>query len=351
MLAPVAILLALGLSMLYSLSSVGANQTPWVARQIAWIALGALAFAFFSSLDYRFLTTSKQMLAFAYVGMVAVLIAVLLFGKTISGNKAWFSIGVFTLQPVEFAKIVLILVLARYFSQKNLEIWQFRHIVISAALLAGLAALVLLQPDMGSTLLLVAIWFFMLLVSGVRIRHVVILLFAFILLFALGWFWFFSPNQKARIVALINPNLDPLGAAYSQRQALIAIGSGGIFGKGLGKGIQTQLGFLPAPRTDFIFAAIGEEFGFVGILAVIIAYAALLWRVLGYAMNAPNNFVRLFAAGFSIAVFAQAGIDIGVNTGLLPVIGVGLPFVSYGGSNLLALFTGLGIIQSMRAHS
>lgn len=352
MIAAVAILISIGLAMLYAFSgSIEGQHIPWASRQLLWVAIGIGAFLFFSSIDYRFLTTSKQILAFTYLGMLAVLGAVLVFGKTISGHKAWFALGSFTLQPVEFAKIVLVLVLARYFSQKNLEIWQFRHIVISACLLGGIAGLVMMQPDTGSTLVLAGIWFFMLILSGVRVRQVVILGLIFLLLFGLGWFRLFTRDQKDRIIALVNPNQDPLGAAYSQRQAQIAIGSGGIWGKGLGKGTQTQLGFLPASRTDFIFSSIGEELGFVGIFLVCASYVVLLWRLLSYAMNAPNNFVRLFSAGLGIAIFLQSAFTISMNIGILPVIGVGLPFVSYSGSNLLALFSGLGIIQSMRTHS
>ena len=352
MIAAVAILISIGLAMLYAFSGSAQDQhISWISRQLLWVAIGIGVFLFFSSIDYRFLTTSKQILAFAYLGILAVLGAVLVFGKTISGHRAWFALGTFTLQPVEFAKIVLVLVLARYFSQKNLEIWQFRHIIISACLLGGIAGLVLLQPDTGSTLILVGIWFFMLLLSGVRMRQVLILGLVFMLLFGLGWFKLFNRDQKSRIMALVNPNQDPLGAAYSQRQAQIAIGSGGLWGKGLGKGTQTQLGFLPASRTDFIFASVGEELGFVGIFLICASYVVLLWRLLAYAMNAPNNFVRLFSAGLASAIFLQAAFTISMNIGILPVIGVGLPFVSYSGSNLLALFSGLGIIQSMRTHS
>lgn len=352
MIGAVAILVSIGLAMLYAFSgSVQGQHISWVSRQLLWVVIGAGAFLFFSSIDYRFLTTSKQILAFAYLGTLAVLVAVLFFGKTISGNRAWFAFGTFTFQPVEFAKIVLVLALARYFSQKNLEIWQFRHIVISACLLGGIAGLVLLQPDTGSALILVGIWFFMLLLSGVRMRQVVILSLVFLLLFGLGWFKLFTQNQKDRMIALVNPNQDPLGAAYSQRQAVIAIGSGGFWGKGLGKGTQTQLGFLPASRTDFIFSSAGEELGFVGIFLICASYVVLLWRLFTYAVHAPNNFVRLFSAGLGVAIFLQSAFTIGMNIGILPVIGVGLPFVSYSGSNLLALFSGLGIIQSMRLHS
>lgn len=352
MIAAVAILISIGLAMLYAFSgNIEGQHIPWAARQLLWVAIGIGAFLFFASIDYRFFAASKQILAFAYLATLLVLVGVLIWGKSISGNKAWFVFGSFTLQPVEFAKIVLVLVLARYFSQKNLEIWQFRHVVISACLLGGIVGLVMLQPDTGSSLLLIGIWFFMLLLSGVRMRQVLVLVAVFLFLFSLGWFKLFTQNQKDRMIALVNPNQDPLGAAYSQRQAVIAIGSGGLFGKGLGNGTQTRLGFLPASRTDFIFSSIGEELGFVGIFLICASYVVLLWRLLGYAMNAPNNFVRLFSAGLGAAIFMQAAFTISMNIGILPVIGVGLPFVSYSGSNLLALFSGLGIIQSMRTHS
>ncbi len=240
-------------------------------------------------IDYRAFRASPALVWFLYAGVWAILALVLVFGKTISGNKAWFVIGPFTLQPVEFAKIVLVLVLAWYFSEKNLEIWRMKHIVISALIMIGVTGLVLLQPDMGSALLLAAVWFCMLLASGVRMKHVLALGFIFCILVAAGWFWFFTENQKSRISALVFPNRDPLGAAYSQRQALIALGSGGFFGKGLGKGTQTQLGFLPASRTDFIFSAIGEELGFVGVAIVCICLGVLFWRLGWFARNRPTR--------------------------------------------------------------
>jgi len=350
LLVPIAALLLVGVAMLYSLAGSNTQNLSWMYRQLVWVVIGAGVMLFTALIDYRAFRASAALVWFLYIGIWLLLALVLVFGKTISGNKAWFAIGPFTLQPVEFAKIALVLILARYFSEKNLEIWRMKHIVISCLITMGITGLVLLQPDTGSALLLATVWFCMLLASGVRVKHVLALGFIFCILVVAGWFWFFTENQKSRISALVFPTKDPLGAAYSQRQALIALGSGGLFGKGLGKGTQTQLGFLPAPRTDFIFSAIGEELGFVGIAIISICFGVLFWRLGWFALAAENNFVRLYAVGLMGVLFAQAAVHIAMNLGLIPVIGVGLPFVSYGGSSILALFWGFGMMQSMRLH-
>lgn len=343
----VSFLFLLSLTILYSLSITNSQNKIWLYRQALWIFLGAILFFVFSMIDYR-IFMSRSVIWFLYLFSVVLLVGVLFWGTTISGNRAWFSINGFTLQPVEFVKIVLVLFLARYFSEKNIEIWRFRHIVISFGFLVGVAGLVLLQPDVGSVVVLIGIWFFMLILSGARTGQVLLLILFFIILFGVGWQWFFSENQKARVLSFLTPHKDPFGVAYSQNQALVAIGSGGLWGKGLGKGSQVQFGFLPASRTDFIFAAIAEELGFVGVFFVIIAFAVLCWRLVSVALWGSNNFIRLFSLGFLTTIFIHLVINLGMNLGFLPVIGIGLPFVSYGGSSILALAISLGIINSIK---
>jgi rod shape determining protein RodA len=288
------------------------------------------------------------MLRIVYILAALLLGAVLVLGKVVSGNRAWLSLGSFTLQPVEFAKLALVLVLAHYFAAKNIEIWRPRHVFVSGALLAGFVGLVVLQPDLGSALVLIGIWFFMIVLSGARIRQVIGLIGLFLILVGIGWQWFFTANQKARLEAFFFPARDPMGSAYSQRQAIIAIGSGGLWGKGFGQGTQAQLGFLPAPRTDFIFAALAEELGFIGVMFVFGAYSVIFARLTMLALAGTNNFVRLFAMGYLGILAVQIVINVGMNLGFLPVIGIPLPFVSYGGSNLLMLAIGLGMTNSMR---
>lgn len=351
LLGAVAILLFLSLAMLYSLGLTKTKNLSWFYRQLAWIVLGLLGCLVFSLIDFRSLSTSSFTLWLWYFFTLLLLVAVLFFGKMISGNRAWFALGPFTFQPVELAKLVLILSLAKYFSEKNIEIWQIKHIFISAMILLGFLSLVLLQPDWGSGLVLTGIWFLMLLVSGARTKQVLLIILSFVLVFLISWQWFFTENQRQRIIGFLFPERDPYGVSYSQKQALIALGSGGWWGKGLGRGTQTQLGFLPAPRTDFIFASIGEELGFIGVSMVLLALGIIFWRLILLGLTGANNYVKLFSLGYLAWLFVETVIHLGMNLGFLPVIGIGLPFVSYGGSHLLMLLLGLGIINSIKLSS
>ncbi len=200
-------------------------------------------------------------------------------------------------------------------------------------------------------LVLLGIWFFMLLASGARTKQILFIILLFTILGLFSWQFLLTNQQKQRVLSVVGSQKDPLGVSYSQNQALIALGSGGFWGKGLGKGTQTQLGFLPAPRTDFIFASIGEELGFLGVSAVLASLGVIFWRLFILALTGMNNFVRLFSLGYLSWLFVEVAIHTGMNLGILPVIGISLPFVSYGGSHLLALFMGLGIINSIQIYS
>lgn len=347
----VLVLVFIGLIMIYSLGTTRTDNLQYFWRQLGWVGLSIFVFLVLSLIDFRAFNTYPLLIVAAYLVVVVLLVAVLFFGKNISGNRAWFAIGPFTLQPVEFAKAILILYLAKYFSEKNIEIWRMRHIIISAVILFGFAGLVFLQPDWGSALVLIGIWFLMLLSSGARTNQIFGLGLLFLLFLGMSWQFFFTDQQRSRIEAFIFPQKDPLGVSYSQNQALIAIGSGGFWGKGLGQGTQTQLGFLPAARTDFIFSAIAEELGFVGVLAVLGSFVVMFWRLFILAMAGINNFVRMFALGFMAWNFVELVIHVGMNLGILPVIGIPLPFVSYGGSHMLALFVALGIVNSINLYS
>ncbi len=351
LLAAVFILALVGLMMLYSLGTTRIDNLKYFWRQLVWLGLGVFLFLALSLIDFRAFSTHPLFLTASYAGVFLLLVLVLIFGKTISGNRAWFAIGSFTLQPVEFVKVVLVLYLAKYFSEKNIEIWRVRHVFISAAIVGVMVVLVLLQPDWGSALVLLGIWFFMLLASGARTKQIIGLIFLFILFTGFSWQFLLTNQQKQRVLSVVGSRKDPLGVSYSQNQALIALGSGGFWGKGLGHGTQTQLGFLPAPRTDFIFASIGEELGFLGVTAVLASFGVIFWRLFIFALTGMNNFVRLFSLGYLSWLFVEVLIHVGMNLGVSPVIGISLPFVSYGGSHLLALFMGLGIVNSIQIYS
>lgn len=347
MMGPVLVLVGVGLLMLVSLGSRKPEPFFWFWRQLLWVFIGAILYFLFRFFDYRVFRNSPSAVAGFYFVTILLLILVLFFGKEIRGSRAWFELGSFTFQPVEFVKVALILVLAHYFAGKNIEMWRFRHILFSVGVLAIPLTLILLQPDWGSGLTLIALWFGMLLLGGARSRHVFLLTLIFLLLGILSWNFLFTGGQKGRITALFRPELDPFGISYNQRQARVAIGAGGFFGQGLGQGTQTQLRFLPASRTDFIFAAIAEELGFFGIALLLFSYGILFYAIGKFSLETGNNFSRLFALGFLILLLSHIFINLGMNLGITPVIGIGLPFVSYGGSSLLSLFLLLGILASM----
>ncbi len=211
--------------------------------------------------------------------------------------------------------------------------------------------LVFLQPDFGTAMIIGLIWFGMALVSGIRKRHLLLLFGIGATVFALLWIFVFAPYQKARITSFLNPMSDIHGAGYNARQAVIAVGSGGVFGKGVGYGTQSRLRYLPEYETDFIFAAFAEEWGFVGALLLLLLYGLLLYRILSLSLVGASNFETLFASGIMILLISHLCINVGMNMALMPVTGITLPFMSYGGSHLITEFAALGILSSMRRNN
>lgn len=320
-------------------------------RQLLWAAVGLGAFFVFSFLDYRLFRNHGLFLVVLYVGAMGALAALLLFAPATRGVKAWFQIGSAGIQPVELMKLVLVLVLAKYFSRRHIEIARLRHLLISGCYVGGAVLLVLLQPDLGSALILAVTWVAVISFSGIQMRH---LLFFFLLASIaaiVAWGSLLAPYQKERIAAFFDPYRDPQGAGYNTIQAMIAAGSGRVLGKGIGYGTQSHLNFLPEAETDFIFSAFAEESGFVGAMVLISLFGVLGWRIIAIGMQAQDNFSKLYVLGFGSFLFAQTFLHIAINLGLLPVTGIGLPFISYGGSSLIMTLAGLGILQSIRIHA
>ena len=330
-------------------AAAGPADNYFMKRQIIWIAASFLLFFLIRSLDWKFFKRGGLFLIFVYLFIIILLVLLLILENKTRGVKSWFHFYYFSFQPSDFAKIALILILAKYFSLRHIEIPRLKHIIISI-IYAGLSAgLILFQPDFGSTAAIFLIWFGMILISGVNKRHLFLLIFLTIAFLILSWFFILAPYQKLRIKTFINPLLDPQGAGYNVLQSKIAVGSGGIFGKGIGFGSQSRLNFLPEPETDFIFAAFAEEWGFIGVLLVFIFFGIFLERIFraGFAQSqSQNNFERLFAIGLAFLFFSQLAINIGMNIGLLPVTGITLPLMSYGGSHLISSFIALGIFSS-----
>lgn len=344
----VIILIITGILAIASTSILTPNGLLNLKKQTGFALVGILIMFFLASRDYRALKNYSGIL---YLLAIFLLIGVLVWGNKIRGTAGWFSFGIFGSQPVELAKIIVVIVLAKYLSLRSSQMHQAKPIIVSAIYAFIITGLVILQPDLGSAILIGLIWLGMILVAGIKYRYLVSLILIILLLGSLAWFGFFQDWQKARILTFVNPELDPLGYGYHARQAIIAVGSGGLFGKGLGQGTQSQLRFLPETQTDFIFAAIGEELGFIGTFIVIILFALLFWRLLKISFATPDNFAKLISVGIIILISSQLTINIGMNIGIVPITGIPLPFISYGGSALLALMLAMGILQSINANS
>ncbi|MDP3900907.1 MAG: rod shape-determining protein RodA [bacterium] len=349
-LAGAAVALSLiGLLSLYSSSLTGGDFAS-LQKQIGFLFVGIFLMLGFSLLDWRVLKNDPYFILLLYVLGVVALIGVLLFAPEIRGVRGWYRVFGLSVDPREFLKIVLVLLMAKYFSARHIELYRIRHILLSAFYFLVPMVLIFLQPDLGVTMLLGVLWLTTLLVSGIRLRHFLALIFVGLIAASLGWGFLLHDYQKDRIMGFVAPEVDPLGIGWSQQQSKIAIGSGGLLGKGIGEGTQTQYGFLSEPKTDFIFAAIAEEFGLAGVLAVFVLFIVLVLQILRIGIEAKNNFARLVSAGMATLFIAEFGINVGMNLGLLPIIGLPLPFVSYGGSALLMNFVGLGILQSIQTH-
>ena len=341
---PAFLLTCLGLLSIYS-SSISGGDFFNFKKQIVFFALAIFLVIFLSFVNLRFLKTNSHLVLTLYFLSLLSLAGLFLLGSEIRGVRGWYKVGAFSFDPVPVAAIILIIVLSKYFSSRHVEIQRFQPILFSGLYVIIPVGLIVLQPDLGSSLSLMAVWFGLVLFSGIKIRHFLILVLLFLIIFSMAWSFWLQEYQKERIVSFLNPNIDPQGISWNVNQSKIAIGNGGLWGRGIGQGSQTQYGFLPEPQTDFIFSALAEETGFLGISILIFGFLFLFWRIIKVALGTLNNFTRLFAAGFAFLLISQTFINIGMALGILPIIGLPLPFVSYGGSHLLAFYLGLGILM------
>ncbi len=326
------------------------GQNYFSDRQGIWILVAILIFFLASFIDWRFLRRT-YVVVIVYAGSLALLLALFLVGAVSHGAQSWFRVGLFAIQPADLVKLVLIITLAKYFSRRHIAIAHYRHIIVSGVYAFLLFGLVAAQPDFGSAVILFAIWLGMIVVSGIPIRHLAVVVGLGVASFCLLWFFAFAPYQKARVLTFLDPARDVRGSGYNVLQSMVAVGSGGATGKGVGYGTQSRLAFLPEYQTDFIFAAFSEEWGFVGALFLIIFYCIVLWRILSAALHGATNFETLFGVGLAVMLAAHIFVNIGMNIGILPVTGITLPFMSYGGSHLFTEFLGLGILMGMRRYA
>ncbi|MEY2665744.1 MAG: rod shape-determining protein RodA, rod shape determining protein RodA [Candidatus Parcubacteria bacterium] len=343
---PVLGLSFLGLVTMYS--HVGEND--FFNKQIIWILAATIALLFAMIPDYRFLRSGNTIF-YIFLITVALLALVLVVGEITLGAQSRFDFGFFSLQPADPAKLVLILVLAKYFAKRHEQIGDFKHIIISGIYALGIFGLVFIQPDFGSAAILFFVWLGMVLVSGIKLRHLVTVFLLGSIVFGAMWQFVFFDYQKERILTFLNPLADIQGAGYNAYQSTVAIGSGGLLGKGIGYGTQSKLLFLPEFETDFIFAAFAEEWGLFGVIVLFSLFALVIWRLLYHANHGATNFERLFASGVAILFVAHFFVHIGMNIGLLPVTGTTIPFLSYGGSHLITEFIGVGMVLGMSRYT
>lgn len=340
------ILTAIGLISIYS-SSLRSEDFFDLQKQLFFWAAACALMILFSYIDYRNIRNDPYFLLILYFACIALLAGLFFFAPEIRGVKSWYKIGSLSFDPIELTKLVLIILLAKYFSVRHIELYRMRHILLSGFYVFIPSLIIFFQPNLGSALILIFLWFFILLISGIRVRQLLLLLLSGILIFGFSWQFLLKDYQKERIISFVSQDYEPLGAGWSQTQAKIAIGSAGIFGKGFGKGTQVQYGFLPETKTDFVISAIGEEFGFFGISAVLFLFLILVWRIIKISISKERNFPRLFASGFAAVLVTEILINIGMNLGLLPVIGIALPFLSYGGSGLIFTYIALGMVLNI----
>ena len=326
------------------------GENTFFERQSVWllVSIGLMVLAMIP--DYRFLRMGNTTFIL-YIAMVALLVLVLFVGEVTLGAQSRFDLGFFSVQPSDPAKLVLIAVLAKYFSKRHELIGDVRHIIISGLYAFVIFGLVFIQPDFGSAIILFFIWLGMVLVAGIRIKHLLAVFLLGALAFVLMWQFAFQDYQKQRIMTFLDPLSDIQGAGYNAYQSTIAIGSGQLFGKGVGYGTQSKLQFLPEYETDFIFAAFAEEWGLIGVILLFTLFGVVVWRLLCYAVKGATNFERLFATGVAILITSHFFVHIGMNIGVLPVTGTTVPFLSYGGTHLMTEFVGVGIVMAMSRYT
>jgi rod shape determining protein RodA len=335
---------------LITMRSLGSDSNYFFHRQLIWAGVSFAAFFTFSFIDWRFLRKG-ELLAFLWLIIVAVLAILLMVAEPTRGAASWFKIGSVAIEPADPAKLLVILVLAKYFSRRHIEIANIKHIIVSAVYVGIPAFLIFLQPDFGSTVIFFAIWLGMVMASGINKKHLLILFLILVITSCFLWGFIFKPYQKTRIISFLDPMQDIRGAGYNAAQSMIAVGSGRIFGKGIGYGTQSRLEFLPEHQTDFIFAAFAEEWGLIGVSFLFFFYLVIIWRILKIAALGESNFESLYGVGLAFFLIAHFVVNVGMNIGLFPITGTPLPFLSYGGTYLLTVYSGMGILMGMKRYS
>lgn len=346
LLAAVFFLVCFGLAAIYSVA-LGQGQGEFLnfKKQLLWLIVGIGVMFLFANLNYHYWQKIGWL---GYIlGLILLALVLTPLGSTIRGSRGWFDLGYFSFQPVELMKVFLIMAFAGVYSRYSRVAGTFLHVILIGLIALLPLALVMIQPDFGSGMVLFATWFISFALVAKKKWHVILIITLLAAIFLIGWFFVFQDYQKDRIQTFIDPSLDPLGRGYNVRQSVIAVGAGRLFGRGLGFGSQSQLKFIPESQTDFIFAVIAEEMGFVGVILVLGFFAVLFWRMYKIALRAPDDFGMFLSLLTMIVIFVHLFINVGMGIGLLPVTGISLPLVSYGGSFLVTILLLVGIVLNV----
>lgn len=325
---------------LFGLAMLRSTSPQLFTQQLINMAIGAVIFLLIVRLD---LTLLKQFAVPLYIGSILLLLSVFIFGDPTRGSYRWLELGYFRLQPSEIVKPLLVISFAAFLSQRQMK--KLPNVLQALALFFIPFIIIFKEPDLGSAVVIAFLFFGMLFMSGIRMLHVFVLAVVLLASLPIGW-QFTHEYQRERVFTFLNPQKDPLGKTYNINQSVIAVGSGELAGRGLGHGTQTQLKFLPEHSTDFIFASLGEELGFIGASVLILLYMLVFWRLLRISEGTADTFSALLLFGIATILFTQAFIHIGGNIGILPVTGITLPLVSYGGSSVFATAILLGLLFS-----
>jgi rod shape determining protein RodA len=344
LLVAVVLLSAIGVTMIQSATMNGVSSRLYL-KQLVLLAVGMVALLAVLAVDYRKLADRAGLL---YVGAVVALGYVLVLGPRIAGTKRWITLVGFQIQPSELAKIVAAVVVAKVFAENRKESLGLLDILAPGAAIGFLALLIAAEPDLGTAFCLVPLFLTVAFLAGLRLRAILGLFVVFAVVGGAGWHFALKEYQKTRIYTFLDPSLDPKGAGYQKIQSQIAVGSGGLLGKGYRKGSQSQLGYLPARHTDFIFSVLAEEMGFVGVAVVLGLYLLVLWRALEAAQLARDRVGAFLAAGLSSVLAFQVVYNVAMVAGLVPVKGLPLPLMSYGGASILSTLLGVGLIINVR---
>jgi len=336
------LLLSLGLTTLFSATTEYTIDSIAVKQGIN-IILGLAALFVISGLDYRLFKSYSGVL---YLIVVALLASVKIFGFTVKGAERWIDLGFFQLQPSTLSFLLMVIILAKYFSDNYEEMGNLKTIIRSGVYVAIPAFLIAWQPDLGSAILLLFIWAVMLFASNAKRIHLALM--GGLTLVSIPFLWLVMRDyQRDRVLTFLNPAADPMGAGWNVNQAMIAIGSGQIWGRGLGHGTQSQLNYIPEKHTDFIFAMIAEEMGFLGVSILFILFLLLMYRSIRVAILARDFFGTYLATGISAIIFVHILVNVGMNMGIMPVTGIPLPFISYGGTAIVVNLAAVGILLSI----